>query len=114
MQRIDDGCILYFVHTLASCQAQHFGVLTHTLPPSGRKLEKLLSFQDIFSKIDLSHGLAEIKFEFFLRVSVSWFICSLKHGKAGYFGKESWKNFSVFKISTKIGINLPLTYLTEW
>ena len=72
--------------------------LSHTLPPYGRKLEKLLSFQDIFSKIgghlafDLSHRLAKRKFGFSVCVSVSWFIRSMKYGKVGYFEKESWKN----------------------
>ena len=61
----------------------------------------LVCFQDNFTKIgrhlplDPSHELAQIKFQFFVCVSVSWFICSVKPGKFGYFGKESWKNFSI-------------------
>ena len=80
-----------------------------------------VSFQDIFTKIgghlalDLSHRLAEKKVEFFVCVSVSWFICSLKPGKFGYFGKESWKKFSIFKISLPKLVDIfPWTYLTDW
>ena len=62
---------------------------------SERKLENSLSFQYIFTKIgthvtqDLSHRLAKMKFEFLVCVSVSWFICSLKNGKIGYFTQFS-------------------------
>ena len=55
----------------------------------------LVSFQDIFTKIgrhlpfDPSHELVQIKFQIFVCVSVSWFICSLKHWKVWFFGKES-------------------------
>ena len=85
---------------LASCRAIYLG-LSHphsvgpSLTPSDRKLEKSLSFQDIFSKIgghlllDLSHRLAKMKCKFFACVSVSWFICSLKNGKVGYFASFS-------------------------
>ena len=110
---------------MASSRAQHFGVLTHTLspshPPSVRKLEKSLSFQNILTKLcghlplDLSHRLAEKKVEFFVCVSVSWFICSLKPGKFGYFEKESWKKFSIFNISLPKLVDIfPWTYLTDW
>ena len=106
---------------LASCQALHPDTLTHTLTPSDIKFEKLLSFQDIFTKIgghlplDLSHRLAKIKFKYFVCSFVSWFICSLKSGKVGYFATQSWKSCSVFKISLPnlVAIFL-LTYLTNW
>ena len=66
------------------------------------KWDNLLSFQDIFTRIgthvtlDLSHRLALVKFEFFVCVSVSWFICSLKNGKL-----DNWLSFE--DIFTKIG-----------
>ena len=66
----------------------------------------MLSFEDIFTKIggylplDISERLARKKFEFFICVSVSWFICSLKNGKIGYFTQFSmylyqtwWKSY---------------------
>ena len=49
--------------------------------------EKSFSFKDIFTKIGgylnlgLSHRLAKVKCKFFVCVSVSWFICSLKNEK---------------------------------
>ena len=81
----------------------------------------LVSFQDIFTKIgrhlplDPSHELVQIKFKIFVFVSVSFFICSLKHWKVGYFGKESWKSFSDFKLSLPNLLDIfPWTYVTGW
>ena len=67
----------------------------------------LLSFVDIFTKIgghlslDLSHRLANKKLKFVVCVSVTWFICSLKSEKVGYFA-QFCRYFS------KLGGHLPL------
>ena len=81
----------------------------------------LVSFQDIFIKIgrnlplDPSHEWVEIKFQILGCMSVSWFICSLKHEKLGHFGKESWAIFSGSTISlTKLVDIFYCTYLTDW
>ena len=53
--------------------------------PPPQKVCNSLSFQDIYTKmgghLSLSHRLAETKCIFFLCVSVSWYICSLKNLK---------------------------------
>ena len=98
---------------LARLGAKHLGLsypytLTHTLIPSNIKLEMSLSFQDIFTKIgeylllDLSHKLAKTKFDFFVCVLVSWFICSLKVGYFAEFSRyfyQNWWKYSHWPIS---------------
>ena len=81
-----------------------------------KKWDILLSFVDIFTKIcghlltDLSHTLAKIKLNFFVCVSVSWFIFSLKNWKVGYFVQfskylyQNWWTSSHEPVS-KIGHN---------
>ena len=75
------------------------------------KWDNLLSFEDIFTEIDgqlsldLSHRLARMKFEFFVCVSVSWFISSLKNWEIVYFAKvwmffyQTWWKSSPWPIS---------------
>ena len=99
--------------------------VSHLVHLSIEKWDNLLSFEDIFTEIcgqlplDLSHRLARIKFEFFVCVSVSWFISSLKNRKIGYFAQfsmfffyQTWWKSSPWPISQII--KNEILYLVCW
>ena len=57
--------------------------------------------QDIFTKLVdaflLTHHMSGLKLDIkFVCVFVSWFICSLKHGKVGYLGKKVKKSSQLY------------------
>ena len=69
---------------------QWLSYISWVVSHSNRKLEKSLSYQDIFPLTYFTNVI------FFACVSISWFIYSLKNGKVGYFAQFSRYLFQKF------------------